>query len=265
MRLVFFILAQISFVLGHGELDKEIFRISEKISVEPGNPEHWLTRAGLHQSHRDLKAALSDLKQATQIAPPHPPAFLALAKFQRKQGATAEAAVALKRYFSTLSGTAPDPVALRENALLSPPEKASGAWQRFFDSNGNATMNDYVEAARSALTVGQTESTRKFLLAGLARHPKSIPLHQLNARLSLKNKEDDSAENSFKALEFLYPTLLVKLRYEESLIWKEYTHPDRAQSALQSALAAYQQLPAHLQKNPDFHQLVAKIKASLHQ
>jgi predicted Zn-dependent protease len=261
MRFLLLFILQISQVPGHGDLHEQIIKISAQITKAPDNPKLWLSRADLHQSHRNPKAARHDLLEATLIQPPFALAFLKLAQFERKRGEIPLAQVALAKHFALV--TDPTPQAHREKALLSAPAEALEPWQHFLKNKAEPSMHDFTLAAQAAFEAEDQKATRAFLKSGLNRHPKSIQLHQINARTFLAEKDAKSAEQSFGILKLLYPNLLVKLNYEESLIWEKYEHPTHAHQALLSALKASHRLPARLQKNRDLQNLVAKIKATL--
>lgn len=254
---------QFSLAAGHGDLHEQIIEISTKIVSTPDNPQLWLTRAQLHQSHRNPKAALHDLQQATRIEPSHPPAFLKLAQFERKLGHFPRAQKALNAYFTLISDSTPDPQAHREKALLSDPTAAAQSWRLFLKNTESPAMHDFALAAQAALDANDSKTSREFLLAGLNHHPKSIQLHQIHAQVSLSQLDSKSAEASFKTLKLLYPNLLVKLNYEESLIWSQHKKSTRANQALLAALRAFHKLPSRLQKNRDLLDLVAKIEITL--
>lgn len=261
MRGLLLLLILAPLAAGHEDLHKQITEISVKIASAPNDPQFWLARADLHQSHRDPKAARHDLLEATLIQPPFPLAFLKLAQFERKRGEIPLAQIALAKHLSLV--TDPAPQAHREKALLSAPAEAIEPWQHFLKSKAEPSMHDFTLAAQAAFDGEDQEATREFLKSGLNRHPKSIQLHQINARTFLAKKDAKSAEQSFGILKLLYPNLLVKLNYEESLIWAKHEHPTHAHQALLSALKAYHQLPARLQKNRDLQNLVAKIQTTL--
>ena len=263
MRLPLLLIIQISLAAGHGDLHEQIKRVSAKITETPDDPKLWLTRADLYQSHRNPELAHLDLLHATRLKPLYPPAFLELAQFDRKRGKTESAQKSLTRYLTLVSTSNRDPLAYREKALLSPPVDALEPWRTFLRSDASPTMRDYALAAQSALEASDLKATREFLHAGLNLYPKTIELHQLRARLALTEDQKETASASFKTLRLLYPNLLVKLNYEESLIWGQFKESKRANQALLSALHAYQQLPNRLQKNRDLLALAAKIKNSL--
>lgn len=96
-------------------------------------------------------------------------------------------------------------------------------------------MRDFTLAAQAAFEAEDQKATRASLKSDLNRHPKSIQLHQINARTFLAIKDAKSAEQSFGILKLLYPNLLVKLNYEESLIWEKHEHPTHAHQAPFSA------------------------------
>lgn len=261
MRLLIFFLLQANLLLGHGALDEQIAEISAKITETPDNPQLWLDRADLHKSHRDPAAALNDFNQATQIKPPFPPAFLKLARFHRKAGQPTLASQALATYFKIEQ--APTPLAFREKALLSSPADALPHWQIYLKNAAAPVMHDYQLAASAALAADDKETLLKFLTAGLDHSPKSIQLHQLRAQALLSQQDIDGAEKVFQTLSLLYPNLLVKLKYEEALIWEKHHHQAHSSQALAAGLKAYQQLPSRLQKNQDLQTLASKIQASL--
>ena len=261
MRYLLLLVFQVTLVFGHGELDGQIAKISSQIAASPNDPKLWLTRADLHHSHRDPKAALADLRQAARIKPHHPPAFLKLAQFERKFGRPSLATKALETYFGLQ--TNPDPQAHREKALLSAPNDAIEPWRLYLKSSVPAAMHDYALAAQTALDAKDLETTREFLKAGLNHFPKSIQLHHLRTHVLLAGLDLKSAKNTFQTLKLLHQNLLVKLNYEESLIWAHYDHPGLSRQALVSALKAYQQLPIRLQENRDLKELALKIKTTL--
>ena len=250
---------------GHGELDQKIRELTEKIAKDSGNPELFLARAVLHQSHRDPKAALADYLSATECTPSHPPAFLQLTRFQRKQGSRKEALASIEKYFAILGATAPAPDAFRERALLETPQAAMKDWSRYLEISEAISMTDFEKATRSAMSAKQPEVARGFLLEGLQVYPKSISLHHLYCRLALLKKDQKTARASFKTLELLYPGLLVKLRYQESEIWSDFNFPVPAKNARRSALDAFRKLPPRLQKTRDLRAIATKIESALAQ
>jgi predicted Zn-dependent protease len=261
MRFLVLAILQISVAFGHGDLHEQITKISAQITETPDNPQLWLTRADLHQSHRNPKAARHDLLEATLIQPPFPLAFLKLAQFERKRGEFPLAQKALKKHLSLVAD--PTPQAHREKALLAAPAKSIILWQLFLRNTAAPSMQDFALAAQAAFDAENQKATREFLISGLNQHPKSIQLHQLYAQTSLVQHDVKPAQKSFNILKLLYPNLLVKLNYEESQIWTQHKHPTHAHQALLAALKAYHQLPARLRKNRDLQYFLAKIKASL--
>lgn len=259
--LLVFLLAPLA--AGHRDLHKQIVDISIQIESAPNNPQLWLTRASLHQSHQDFKAARLDLLEATRITPKHPPAFLKLAQFDRKRGHPPMARKALNTYFTL--APSPDPLAYREKALLSPPNDTIEHWRLFLSSSSPSTMLDYVLAAQASLDATHLDAAADFLRSGLLRHPKSIQLHQLRARASLINLDTGSAIQAFTTLKLLYPNLRVKLSYEESLIWADYKKEDNSRRALRAALDASQKLAPRFKENRDMQSLVIEIKKALQQ
>lgn len=260
----------IALAFGHGALDEQIAKVSSQISENPIDPQLYLNRADLHKSHRNLPAAHKDLTYATKLRPPFPPAFLRLAQFERKQNRLEEAQTALNKYFSLLPPSKLSPIAHREKALLSPPADSLSppadslsSWHMFLEGNKSATMHDFALATQTALKTPDLKATRKLLSSGLLQHPKSIQLHQLQARLALTQKDHQAAAKTFQALQKLYPNLLVKLHYEESLIWQKHHYATRSRQALLAALNAFNKLPPRLQKNDDLQSLVIKIKDRL--
>ena len=265
MRWLFFVSIQCLFACGHGELDQKIREASDKIAKDPGNPELLLARAVLHQSHRDPKAAHADFLSATKCRPAHPPAFLQLARFQRKQGSRKAALATIQKYFSVLETEPSSPMAYRERALLAPKKVALEDWSRYLENKKTPTMTDFEEAGRAALAAKNSKIARSFLLDGLKNFPKSIPLHHLHCRLALMDKDSQAARNSFKTLELLYPSLLVKLRYEESVIWNDFDYPHLAKDAQKSALEAFEKLPLRFRKNSDLLEIYKTLRTSLAQ
>lgn len=263
MRLVLVLFLQLIPAFGHGALDEQIAKVSSQISENPIDPELYLKRADLHKSHRDLPAAHKDLTYATKLRPPFPPAFLKLAQFERKQNRLEEAQTALNKYFSLLPPSKLSPIAHREKALLSPPADSLSSWHMFLEGNKSATMHDFALATQTALKTPDLKAARKLLSSGLLQHPKSIQLHQLQAQLSLTQKDHQAAAKTFQVLQKLYPNLLVKLHYEESLIWQKHHYATRSRQALLAALNAFNKLPPRLQKNDDLQSLVIKIKDRL--
>ena len=261
MRYLFLFVFQVTRMFGHGELDEQIAKISTQIAATPNDPKLWLTRADLHHSHRDSKAALADLRQATRIKPLHPPAFLKLAQFERKSGRPSLAIKALETYFRLQ--TNPVHHAFREQALLASPAHSIEPWRLYLKKADKPNMHDYALAAEAALDTRNLATTREFLKAGLGHFPKSIQLHHLRTHVLLAGLDLESAQKTFQTLKLLYPNLLVKLNYEESLIWAHYDHQSRSRQALVSARKAYQQLPARLQENRDLKELASKIKTTL--
>lgn len=261
MRFIILVILQISGAFGHGDLHEQITKVSAQIKSTPNDAQLWLTRANLHQSHRNPKASRHDLLEATLIEPLFPLAFLKLAQFERKRGEIVLAQKALKKHLSLVVD--PTPQAHREKALLTTPAKSIVPWQLFLKNTAAPSMQDFVLAAQAAFDAKNQKATRKFLISGLNQYPKSIQLHQLHARTLLVGHDTKSAKKSFDVLKLLYPNLLVKLNYEESLIWEKHQQPSRANQALHSALKAYQNLPARLQKNRDLLDLVAKIQITL--
>jgi len=261
VRLFILVLFQSNLLFGHGALDEQISEATTQISATPNDPKLYLHRANLHQSHRDPEAALRDFIQATKIEPPYPPAFLKLACFHRKADQPDLAKKALATYFKIQDQHTP--LAFREKALLSSPADSIAPWQRYLEATSEPVLHDYQLAAAAALEANNHKASQKFILTGLDLFPKSIKLHQYRAHTLLANQDVRGAQDAFQTLSLLYPNLLVKLKYDESIIWKKHQHPDQESKALTSALKAYQQLPSRLRQNRDFKALAIKIQASL--
>jgi hypothetical protein len=246
---------------GHGLLHEQIIEVSAQLEATPNDNALRLRLAELFIAHNMPEKAGKEFSLLTNSLPPHIPALLSFARFEKKQGAHKNALSLIESYH--LLGGNID-ISHREKATiltaLESHQEASKSWILYLDLAKSPTAQEFSDAGISFLTAGEFQKGHHFVGKGLIKFPRSIPLHQASARLFLAQKDLPSAQLQFKKLRDYYGSLLHRLYFDEGLIFEEQ---ELKEEAFERALSQLNKLPPRKQALPALKALKKELQSKI--
>ena len=249
---------------GHGLLHEQIVVVSTQLKAAPNNKTLRLRLAELFIAHSQPEKARKELSKLTNSQPPHIPALLSFASFEKRQG-THKKALSLIDAYLQLGGTKEVSHSERAYILsaLGSHHEASKSWGRFLELSKSPTAQQFSDAGISFLSEGEFQKGQRIVEKGLLIYPRSIPLHQTTARLMLSLRDFKSAQLQFKKLRNHYPSLSHRLYYDEGILLSKEGLKPEATKAFKSALSQFNKLPARKKSLPALKALKIEIQSKI--
>lgn len=188
-------------VFAHGDLDRRIAEVTERIRRSPKDAPLYLQRAELHRQHGDPDAALADLAQVRKLDPRLADADFTEGRVLFDAGRYAEARPALDRF---LAGQPNQPIALwyRAQTLVKLDQRrlADADLQRCLEVAPEPTPELFVARAVNLEKLGELEPALAVIEAGIQQLGSISSLQLAAIELETRLQRYDAALARFDQL-----------------------------------------------------------------
>ena len=183
-------------LLAHSDLNLQIEKLSQEISVQPDNTELLLRRGDLHRRHGDWDAGKRDFEKVRELQPDHPRIDWFEGRLLVVAGEYRQGDVLLTRFLvNTPNHSGAHQVRAIAREHLDQPLKAADDYRAAVNSSERPSPSLYRSLVLSYISagIGYTDSAISAVDEGLGLFPFEVSLLGLGADLSLSRSDVQAA------------------------------------------------------------------------